>query len=130
MMKLLKILTLGLSAKNFKVDISRVFLQIRINPRNIDLLGLQHKDQIYLDLSVPFGYHLGSFFFSKISDSIRYIMAKNCHNTLLNYIDDLIYCGLSSSIHSSYQYLLNCFKIWIWTLVIRSYAPKILKWSV
>ena len=35
------------AAKIFKVDISQAFRQIRIN-----LLGLQHNNQIYLDLSV------------------------------------------------------------------------------
>ena len=54
----------------------------------MDLLGLQHQDQVYLDLSVPFGYRFGSFFFSKISDSIRYIMSKNGHNALMNFIDE------------------------------------------
>ena len=34
-------------------------------------------------------------------------MTKNDHNLLLNYIDDLIYCGLPTTINSSYQYLLN-----------------------
>ena len=78
------------------MDISRAFRQLKIDPGDIDLLGLQHKDQLYLDLSVPFGYRLGSFFFSKISDSIRNIMANNGHNALMNYIDDLIYYGLPS----------------------------------
>ena len=98
---------LGPSAKIFKVDISQAFRQLKVDPGDIDLLGLQHRDQLYLDLSVPFGYRLGSFFFSKISDSIRFIMAKNGHNALLNYIDDLIYCGLPSNINQSYEFLLN-----------------------
>ena len=34
-------------------------------------------------------------------------MNKNGHNTLLNYIDDLIYYGLPSSIHQSYEFLLS-----------------------
>ena len=70
-------------------------------------MGLQHRDQLYLDLSVPFGYRLGSFFFSKISDSIRFIIPKNGHNALMNYIDDLIYCVLPSNINQSYEFLLN-----------------------
>ena len=34
-------------------------------------------------------------------------MAKNGHNALMNYIYDLIYCGLPSSIDQSYQFLLT-----------------------
>ena len=53
---------LGPLARIFKVDISRAFRQLKNDPGDIDLLGLQHRDQLYLDLSVPFGYHLDSFF--------------------------------------------------------------------
>ena len=102
-----KLNELGPSAEIFKVDISRAFRHIRIDPGDIDLLGLQHRDKLYLDLSFPFGYRLGAFFFSKISDAVRYIMNKNGHNALMNYIDDLIYCGLPSNIGHSYQFLLD-----------------------
>ena len=34
-------------------------------------------------------------------------MKKNGHNALLNYIDDLIYCGLPSNIGHSYKFLLD-----------------------
>ena len=91
----------GPSAHIFKVDISRAFRHIQIDPGDIDLLGLQHRGKLYLDLSLPFGYCLGAFFFSKISDAVRYIISKNGHNALLKYIDDLIYCGLPSTIDLS-----------------------------
>ena len=99
--------TLGPGANIFKVDISCAFCHLRIDPGDIDLLALQHRDKLYLDLSLPFGYRLGAFFFSKISDAVRYIMSQHGHNTLLNYIDDLIYCGLPSKSHQPYQFLVN-----------------------
>ena len=34
-------------------------------------------------------------------------MNINGHNALFSYIDDLIYCGLPSTIHASYQFLLD-----------------------
>ena len=37
-------------------------------------------------------------------------MKKHNHNALLNYIDDLIYIGLPSKIHQSYQFLLSLLK--------------------
>ena len=98
---------LGPGANIFKVDISRAFRHIRIDPGDIDLLALQHRYKLYLELSLPFGYRLGAFFFSKISDAVRYIMSQNGHNALLNYIDDLIYCGLPSKIHKPYQFLVG-----------------------
>ena len=52
-------------------------------------------------------FRLESFVFQKLSNGVRYIMNKNNHNALVNYIDDLIYCGLSSSIHQGYKFFLS-----------------------
>ena len=41
---------LGPSARIFKVDISRAFRQLKVDPGDIDLLGLKHNNQLYLDL--------------------------------------------------------------------------------
>ena len=98
---------IGPSANIFKVDISRAFHHIQIVLGDIDLLGLQHQGKYFIDLSLPFGYKLGSFFFMKVSDAVRYIMKNNGHNSLLNYIDDLIYTALPSTINNSYQFLLD-----------------------
>ena len=43
----------------------------------------------------------------KISDSIRYIMHQKGYPYLQNYIDDLIYIGLPSSVHQAYHSLLD-----------------------
>ena len=93
---------LGSSTHIFKVDISHAFRHVHIDPGDIDLLGLQHRGKLSMDLSLPFGFRMGAFFFSKISNSLRYIMNKNGHNALLNYIDDLIYCGLPTAYPRSY----------------------------
>ena len=53
---------LGPAAQIFKVDISRAFRHIRIDPGDIDLLRLKFKDNFFIDLSLPFGFRFGSFF--------------------------------------------------------------------
>ena len=50
----------------FKVDVSRAFRHIRIDPRDIDLLGIQHNDA-YIDASLAFGFQHGSTFFNEVS---------------------------------------------------------------
>ena len=95
---------LGPGANNFKIDICRAFRHIRIDPGDIDLLGLTHKGQFFVYLSLPIGFYLGYFFFQKLNDVICYIMTKNGHNALLNYIDDLIYFGLPSSMRAPYDF--------------------------
>ena len=102
-----QVIETGPAARIFKVDISRAFRHLRIDPGDIDLLGLTHRDQLYLDLSLPFGFRLGAFFFMKISDAIRYIMQQKGYPYLQNYLDDLIYIGLPSSVDKAYQSLLS-----------------------
>ena len=66
----------GPACSIFKIDISRAFRHICIEPGDLDLLGLQHLYQYYLNLSMPVWISL-SIFFLKLSDSIRFIMNKN-----------------------------------------------------
>ena len=97
---------LGPGALLYKVDISRAFRHLKIDPGDLDLLGLKHESY-YLDGSLCFGFRHGSFFFQKCSDAIRYLMKKFGYPNLLNYINDLIYIGLPSDIQASYQCLLH-----------------------
>ena len=52
---------IGSLAHIFKVDISRAFRHIRIDSGDIDILGLQQKGKLYLDLWLPLGFPLGAF---------------------------------------------------------------------
>ena len=64
---------IGPGALLYKVDVSRAFRHICIDPGDIDLLGLHHK-QTYLDESMPFGYCLGFGICNRCSNAIRYII--------------------------------------------------------
>ena len=97
---------LGPGALIYKVDINRAFRHIQIDPSDIDLLGIHHKS-LFLDGSLRFGFRHGSGIFERCSDAIRYIMKNFGHNAVMNYIDDLIYIGLSSKIDNSYYKLLS-----------------------
>ena len=88
-----KLNELGPGSLMFKVDISRAFRQLKVDPGEIDLLGLK-QDAYFIDQSVPFGYRHGSIFFEKVTDTIRFIMREHGSNNLFNYVDDLIYCNL------------------------------------
>ena len=97
---------LGPGSLMYKIDISRAFRHVRIDPGDINLLGLSHQNSYYIDECLPFGFRHGSVIFQRISDGIRYIMDKKfVHNALFNYIDDLIVCGLPSYIYQSFDYL-------------------------
>ena len=98
---------LGPGAKLFKIDISRAFRHLRVDPADIDLLGLQVDQHHFLDVSTPFGYRNGSLFFQRCWDAIRYIMASHGFPDLFNYIDDLIYVGLPSKIDAAFDFLMS-----------------------
>ena len=97
---------LGPGAMLYKVDISCAFRHIRIDSKDIDLLGISHNN-LYLDQSLPFGFWHGSVFFQRCSDAICHIIHQHGFPGLWNYIDDLIYTDLPSKIHHSYQFLLS-----------------------
>ena len=83
----------------FKVDISCAFHHIPNNSGDIDLLGLQRRDKLYLYLKTTFRYHLISIFFSENQQFNQVYHEQNSYTGLQNYIDDLIYIGLPSELH-------------------------------
>ena len=98
-----KIRQLGKGSLLFKIDISRAFRHIKIDPLDYNLLGLK-LDQYFIDRSLPFGYRHGSAIFQRVTDAIRFIMAQAGH-PITNYIDDLIGHGTTSKAQQSYDKL-------------------------
>ena len=97
--------SLGPGALLYKIDISRAFRHISIDPGDLDLLGIKHE-HLFIDRTLPFGFRHGSVFFQRCTDAIRFIM-KHKFPYLYNYIDDLVYTGLPHNIHQSYTTLLG-----------------------
>ena len=97
---------LGPDALLYKIDISRAFRHLKIDPGDIDLLGLKHESY-FIDGTLRFGLRHGSVLFQRCSDAIRFIMSHTFgYANLYNYIDDLVYTSLPGEIHRSYQTLL------------------------
>ena len=93
---------LGTSAQIYKVDISRAFRQIKVDPADIDLLGIKFDHEYCIDQSILFGIRNGSQIFHCCTDTICYIIAINGFHVFFNYIDNLIYIGLPSEIQASF----------------------------
>ena len=94
---------LGRGCKLYKVDISRAFRHIKLDPSDYDLLGLRHDDY-YVDTCLPFGYRNGSVLFQHISDAVRHIMRQH-HFDVINYIDDILGIDVPSKIDASFDAL-------------------------
>ena len=90
----------GRGCPNYKLDISRAFCNVKLHPRDYNLLGLRH-DAYYADMGLPFGYRNGSAMFQCLSDAICHIMTQHNYD-IINYIDDVIGVGLSSITSKAY----------------------------
>lgn len=99
-----RIVSLGDKAMLFKIDLSRAFRNMRIDPRDVHHLGLCFQDKYYLDISTPFGYKFGSANQQRISDAIRGICARNGF-WLFCYIDDYIGIETIDSIFRAFKFL-------------------------
>ena len=79
-----KVRKFGKGSLLYKIDISRPFRHVKIDPRDCFLFGLRHKD-FYLDIYLPFGFRHRSKIFQLLSDAIRFIMKSQGHD-VINYI--------------------------------------------
>ena len=93
----------GPGAHIFKIDISRAFRHIKLDPADYDLLGL-HWDATYLDTCLPFGTTHGSQIFQRVSDAVRYVMRRQGYR-IINYIDDYVGVATPDVARDAYAYL-------------------------
>ena len=95
-----EVLRLGSGCKIFKVDISRAFRHVPIDPGDLDLLGL-HWKEYFIDRLLPFGFKHRSSIFQGISDAVRFIMSQEGHG-IWNYIDDYLCVSLPSKLNATF----------------------------
>ena len=103
-----KVKKLGRGSLVYKIDISRAFRHVKIDPRDYFLLGLRHKNYLF-DTCLPFGYRHGSGIFTRLSGAVRFMM-KNKGYDVINYIDDVIGFGTVSTATPSYNALFHLLK--------------------
>ena len=94
---------IGRGALMYKVDVSRAFRHVKIDPGDYDLLGLEWQG-VYVDTCVPFGTRHGSQIFQRLSDAVRYMMRQKGF-LMVDYIDDYVGMGVPSVAWASYSAL-------------------------
>ena len=101
-----RVVHLGHTACIFKIDISRAFRNLPVDPIDVNCLGLYWDNSYFIDLSIPFGYIHGSACCQRVTDAIRYICAKN-NIFLFNYCDDLIGVELPHKVEHAFRFTKN-----------------------
>ena len=83
-----KVKQLGQGSILYKVDISRTFRQVPIDPGDYNVLGL-YCDSYVIDKSLPFVFKEWSAISQHLSEAIKYIMMKKRFHKP-NYVDNII----------------------------------------
>ena len=94
---------LGPGSHIYKIDVSRAFRHLKIDPLDFDLLGL-YWNGLYVNTCLPFGSRHGSQFIQHTSDVVRYIMRQRGYD-VINYIDDFLGFGTPSVADASFRML-------------------------
>ena len=94
----------------YKIDISRAFRHVKIDPGDLDLLASHGVTQ----RTSTRASHLGadmvpSIIFQRISDAVRHVMRQHGF-TIVNYVDDFIGVATPSVVHCSYVFLQDLLK--------------------
>ena len=72
-----------------KIDISRAFCNLRLDPIDYDVMGLSWKNKSFIDVSIPMEAKTSSALCQRTTDVLRHIMTSKGVQ-LYNYIDDVI----------------------------------------
>ena len=84
----LRIYKLGKACCMFKIDLSRYFRQIPLDPADYPLIGYIIEGHIYFDKVLPMGMRSAPYIAQRITNAIAYIHRRLGY-FLLNYVDDL-----------------------------------------
>ena len=103
------LLRLGSEAVIYKIDLSRAFRQLRIDPYDYNLLALKWGSHYFADTFCPFRHRSGSMMCSHLSDFFRYIMFKQSYIVYI-YVDDILGLGIELQAHEAFRYLLGILK--------------------
>ena len=91
--------------KIYKIDISRAFRHVKLDPDCYNLTGI-HFNSYFVDTYLAFGYRNGSAIIQRLTDAIRYIMTQKCHK-VTKYIDDIVGYDVNSTVDHSFQTLFS-----------------------
>ena len=94
-----ELVKIGPGCHIYKVDISRAFRHLKIDPLDYDLLGLRW-DATFIDTCLPFGSRHESQSFQRVSDAVHYTLCCQGH-CVTNYIDDFVGCGTPDVAHTT-----------------------------
>ena len=98
-----RIYSLGKGCYLFKVDLSRYFRQIPLDPGDFSIIGYVIEGKIYFDKVLPMGMRSAPYITQRISNAIAYIIRKVKY-FILNYVDNFVGAEVKEKDLASIQY--------------------------
>ena len=99
-----RIFQLGLGCLMFKIDLSRYFRQIPLDPGDYSLIGYIINGKIYFDKVLPMGMRSAPYIAQRITNAIAFIHCS-LHYFILNYVDDFMGAELKDKVWQAYNAL-------------------------
>ena len=69
-----QVLSLGRGSLMAKMDIESAFRIVPVHPDDRPLLGMKWEEQLYIDLTLPFGLRSAPKVFNSIADALEWIV--------------------------------------------------------
>ena len=102
-----KIRELGSSCLLYKVDLKRAYRQLRSDPFDWALLGVQWADEQFIDISIPFGLRHGASACQRTTTAIANICHDLYDSIIFPYVDDSAGLALPDEAFDHYYGLLG-----------------------
>ena len=99
-----RIYILGKGCLMFKVDLSRYFRQLPLDPGDYSLIGYVVDGKIYFDKVLPMGMRSAPYIAQRVTNAIAYIH-RQMEYFLLNYVDDFVGAEWETKAWKAYQAL-------------------------
>ncbi|CAC5369072.1 unnamed protein product [Mytilus coruscus] len=96
--------TKGQGCKMFKLELKRTYRQLVVDPGDIHLLDYKWRGHLYYDRVLTIGLRSAAFICMRTTNVIAFI-CQNMGVDILNYLDDLAGCEISSSSDDAYAKL-------------------------
>ena len=102
----LRIYTLGKEAMMLKVDLSRYFRQLPMDPGDYSLVGYIIQGQLYSDKVLPMGMRTAPYIAQRVTNAIAHIH-RRLQYFILNYVDDFLGAEHKTRIWEAFNHLMH-----------------------
>ena len=99
-----RIFQLNWNCRLFKIDLSRYFRQIPLDPGDYSLIGYIIEGKIYFDKVLPMGMRSAPYIAQRITNAISHIH-RQMEFFLLNYVDDFVGAEEKERVWEAFKFL-------------------------